>query len=324
MPNNNGSIDAANAAGIKEGRKPTMVPAPPAVSPELSPRPQRRTFSAAAKLRILEETDRAADTGGIAAILRREGLYSSALTDWRRQRDAGAFEALKPLRRGPKPEVAKPAAADFGQLRRENARLRQRLEHAEAIIGIQKKLQPCWGYRWRRPRTTRRHDAGRHRLARQQRPHGKRLCRSRTGTRQRLSRPHAPSSATPCKVRQARAAAGAWSRRAQPCARSSANTPVPRSGPRGDLCHLAGRGRLSLLDPHPVSHPGRKRRGPRTPRPTPPSRLSEAGAAGRSPQPSLVVGYYETDGTGQMVVFLPVCHPRYLQPPRRRLVCRRC
>ena len=80
MPNNNGSIDAANAAGIKEGRKPTMVPAPPAASPELSPPPQRRTFSAAAKLRILEETDRAADTGGIAAILRREGLYSSALT----------------------------------------------------------------------------------------------------------------------------------------------------------------------------------------------------------------------------------------------------
>src|SRR5271166_2791252 len=71
MPNNNGSIDAANAAGIKEGRKPTTVPAPPAASPELSPRPQRRTFSAAAKLRILEETDRAADTGGIAAILRR-------------------------------------------------------------------------------------------------------------------------------------------------------------------------------------------------------------------------------------------------------------
>jgi transposase len=166
MPNNNGSINAASAAGIEEGRKPKTVAPPPAASPELSPRPQRRTFSAAAKLRILEETDRAADTGGIAAILRREGLYSSALTDWRRQRDAGAFEALKPLRRGPKPvAVAQPADADLRQLRRENARLRQRLEHAEAIIGIQKKWQPCWGYRWRRPRATRRHDAGRHRLA---------------------------------------------------------------------------------------------------------------------------------------------------------------
>src|SRR5947209_16359175 len=111
MPNNNGSIDAANVAGgIEEGRKPRTVPLPSAASPELSPRPQRRTFSATAKLRILAETDRAADTGGIAAILRREGLYSSTLTDWRRQRDAGAFEALKPQRRGSRPEVTQPAA----------------------------------------------------------------------------------------------------------------------------------------------------------------------------------------------------------------------
>jgi transposase len=145
MPNNNGSINAVNAVGIEEGRKPKTVAPPPAASPELSPRPQRRTFSAAAKLRILEETDRAADTGGIAAILRREGLYSSALTDWRRQRDAGALEALKPLRRGPKLVVAQPADADLGQLRRENARLRQRLEHAEAIIGIQKKVAALLG-----------------------------------------------------------------------------------------------------------------------------------------------------------------------------------
>ena len=145
MPNNNGPIDPTHAAGHSEARKPTTVPPPSAASPELSPRPQRRTFSAAAKLRILAETDRAADTGGIAAILRREGLYSSTLTEWRRQRDAGAFEALKPQRRGPRPEVAKPAAADLDQLRRENARLRQRLEHAEAIIGIQKKVAALLG-----------------------------------------------------------------------------------------------------------------------------------------------------------------------------------
>jgi transposase len=144
-PNTDGPIETAKAAGIKEDRKATTVPPPPVASSELSPRPQRRTVSAAAKLRILEETDRAADTGGIAAILRREGLYSSALTDWRRQRDAGAFEALKPLRRGPKPVVAQSADADLGQLRRENARLRQRLEHAEAIIGIQKKVAALLG-----------------------------------------------------------------------------------------------------------------------------------------------------------------------------------
>ena len=145
LPNTDGPIDLTNSAGMKAGRKATTVPPPAAASPELSTRPQRRTFSATAKLRILEEADRAADTGGIAAILRREGLYSSALTDWRRQRDAGAFEALKPLRRGPKPVVAQPADADLGQLRRENARLRQRLEHAEAIIGIQKKVAALLG-----------------------------------------------------------------------------------------------------------------------------------------------------------------------------------
>ena len=144
MRNTDGLIDLKNAAGHSEARKLTTVPPPSAASPELSPRPRRRTFSAAAKLRILAETDRAADSGGIAAILRREGLYSSTLTDWRRQRDAGAFAALKPLRRGPKPVVAQPAA-DLDQLRRENARLRQRLEHAEAIIEVQKKVAALLG-----------------------------------------------------------------------------------------------------------------------------------------------------------------------------------
>ena len=151
--NTNGPIALTNAAGLKEGRKPTSMPPPPAASPELSPRPRRRTFSATAKLHS-GRTDRAADTGGIAAILRREGLYSSALTDWRRQRDGGAFEALKPLRRGPKPEAAKPAAADLDQLCRENAKLRQRLEHAEAIIGIQNKSSD------RRPACSGRNRAG--------------------------------------------------------------------------------------------------------------------------------------------------------------------
>ena len=145
MPNTDGPIDLTHAAGHSQARQPKTVPPPSPASPEFSPPPQRRTFSAAAKLRILAETDRAADTGGIAAILRREGLYSSTLTDWRRQRDAGAFEALKPQRRGPRPMVAQPADADLDQLRRENARLRQRLEHAEAIIEVQKKVAALLG-----------------------------------------------------------------------------------------------------------------------------------------------------------------------------------
>lgn len=124
------------------GWKPTEVPAPVAVSPELSARLKRRTFTAAAKLRILAETDRAADSGGIAAILRREGLYSSALTDWRRQRDAGAFEALKPLKRGPKGPTVHPLDAELASARRDIARLERRLECAEAIVEVQKNLRP--------------------------------------------------------------------------------------------------------------------------------------------------------------------------------------
>src|SRR5580658_1397027 len=94
--------DAEAGAAMNGGRRPTVVAAPAAASPELSDRPRRRTFTAQDKLRILAETDRAAETGGIGAILRREGLYSSALTDWRRQRDAGALSALAPGKLGPK------------------------------------------------------------------------------------------------------------------------------------------------------------------------------------------------------------------------------
>jgi transposase-like protein len=79
------------------------VAAPAPASPEFSARPRRRTFTAKDKLRILAATDRAAEGGGIGAILRREGVYSSTLCDWRRQRDAGTSGALTPVKRGPKP-----------------------------------------------------------------------------------------------------------------------------------------------------------------------------------------------------------------------------
>ena len=74
----------------------------------MADRPRRRTFTAQDKLRILAETGRAAASGGIGTILRREGIYSSAVTDWRRQRDAGAFGALAPAKRGPKTAEANP------------------------------------------------------------------------------------------------------------------------------------------------------------------------------------------------------------------------
>ena len=141
-------IDAAADDGTNGGRRPTVVPAPAAASPELSARPRRRSFTAKDKLRILADADRAAAVGGIGAIgaiLRREGIYSSALTDWRRQRDAGAFSALAPARRGPKAAKTNPLTAELALLQRDNARLSLRLTRAEAIIELQKKVAELLG-----------------------------------------------------------------------------------------------------------------------------------------------------------------------------------
>ena len=145
MPNRVVEAQAAAGAGTEEGRRPTVVPAPAAANPELSNRPKRRTFTAGEKLRILEETDRAAGTGDIGAILRREGLYSTTLTDWRRQRAAGTLGALTPARRGPKVSPPHPLTVELAKARQENARLRQRLERAEAIIDVQKKVAHLLG-----------------------------------------------------------------------------------------------------------------------------------------------------------------------------------
>jgi transposase-like protein len=145
MPNKLPHETTATAPGTEEGRKPTIVPGAVAASPELSDRPRRRTFTAQDKLRILAETDQAAGSGGIGAILRREGLYSSALVDWRRQRDAGALGALTPVRRGPKVPPANPLASELASALRDNAALKRRLERAEAIIDLQKKVAELLG-----------------------------------------------------------------------------------------------------------------------------------------------------------------------------------
>jgi transposase len=137
--------NAEAGAAPDGGRRPTVVAAPASASPELTARPRRRTFPARDKLRILAETDRAAETGGIGAVLRREGVYSSTLCDWRRQRDAGAFGALTPVKRGPKPPVPNPLMAEIASLRQNNAHLTRRLARAEAIIVVQKKLADLLG-----------------------------------------------------------------------------------------------------------------------------------------------------------------------------------
>lgn len=137
--------DAGAGAAADGGRRPTVVAAPAPASPELSARPRRRTFTARDKLRILAETDRAAETGGIGSILRREGVYSSTLCDWRRQRDAGAFGALAPVKRGPKTTKPNPLVAEVAVLQKHVAHLTRCLARAEAIIAVQKKLADLLG-----------------------------------------------------------------------------------------------------------------------------------------------------------------------------------
>jgi transposase len=145
MPNMLTEPSLTTGPGTEEGRRQTIVPGPVVTSSELTDRPRRRTFTAQDKLRILGDIDRAAGAGGIGAILRREGLYSSALSDWRRQRDAGALGALTPSKRGPKPPPPNPLAAELATARRDNIRLQQRLVRAEAIIELQKKVAELLG-----------------------------------------------------------------------------------------------------------------------------------------------------------------------------------
>ncbi len=109
-----------------------------APDPEVQPKPKRRRFSAAYKRRIVEECDAATESGAIAEILRREGLYSSHLHDWRRLRRLDGVAGLEPKKRGPKPKSE--LAKENERLRRELARSDERARRAELIIEAQKKL----------------------------------------------------------------------------------------------------------------------------------------------------------------------------------------
>ena len=95
--------------------------------PEVSEKPIRRQFTAEYKLRIIEEADGCADQGQVGELLRREGLYSSHLSNWRRLRGEGSLASLKPKRRGRRRKPNDEAAQKLEQLERENQRLTERL-----------------------------------------------------------------------------------------------------------------------------------------------------------------------------------------------------
>ncbi len=112
----------------------------PTRDPEVAATAKRRRFSSAEKRRILIEADRCTKSGEIGALMRREGIYSSMLANWRKQRGHAERAALAPRKRGPKPAANLAEQRQLKHLARENARLRGKLERAHIIIDVQKKL----------------------------------------------------------------------------------------------------------------------------------------------------------------------------------------
>jgi transposase-like protein len=133
---------------LRGGTK-TVAPdlaAPARPDPEVVPVAKRRAFTAEYKLTILAEADAAAgQPGAIGALLRREGLYSSHLVTWRRERQVGMLKGLTPQKRGPKSKH-NPQEEEMQKLRRENQRLTEELRKAAIVIDVQKKVGALLGW----------------------------------------------------------------------------------------------------------------------------------------------------------------------------------
>jgi transposase len=135
--------DRSTAAGKTVAPEPSVAARP---DPEVVPDAKRRSFTAEYKRRTLAEADDAAgQPGGIGALLRREGLYSSHLTTWRRERQTGILKGLSPLKRGPKSK-RNPQEEELQKLRRENQRLIEELRKAAIVIDVQKKVGALLGW----------------------------------------------------------------------------------------------------------------------------------------------------------------------------------
>jgi transposase len=133
---------ARSAADGKAGVNADTVVRP---DPEVVPKAKRRKFTAAYKQQILAKADAAAEGGGIGALLRREGLYSSILVKWRRERNASIRQGLEPRKRGPKSQ-RNPLVEENQKLQHANDRLTEQLRKAELIIDVQKKVGTLLGW----------------------------------------------------------------------------------------------------------------------------------------------------------------------------------
>jgi transposase-like protein len=112
---------------------------------EVVAKAKRRTFTAKYKREIVRQAEACTQPGEVGALLRREGLYSSHLTLWRHEVEQRELAALAPKKRGPKPTPVDPREQELAALRRENAKLQVRLERAELLVEIQKKVSMILG-----------------------------------------------------------------------------------------------------------------------------------------------------------------------------------
>jgi transposase len=126
---------------------------PPIGETEVLERAKRRQFTSEYKLRIVREAERCRSDSAIGALLRREGLYSSHLVNWRKLAEQGQLEGLAARKRGRKGKKSDPAAKELEKLRRENQKLKADLEEVRVLLDFQKKVAGMLGVRLNRPPT---------------------------------------------------------------------------------------------------------------------------------------------------------------------------
>ena len=138
---------ARRATGVFPGGAPALGVASAVEKPEMEvvAKAQRRRFTAEYKRRIVRAADRCTQSGEIGALLRREGLYSSQLTNWRAARDRGELEGLSPRKRGPKVAPPDPREKKIAELERSEQRWKKRAERAETLVEVQKKVAALLG-----------------------------------------------------------------------------------------------------------------------------------------------------------------------------------
>ena len=137
---------ARRATGVFSGEDASAgPPAPAAPETEVVAKAQRRRFTAQYKQQIVRAADRCTKLGEIGALLRREGLYSSQLTNWRAARDRGELDGLAPKQRGPKATATDPRDRKIVEQDREIVRWKHRAERAEALVEVQKKVAALLG-----------------------------------------------------------------------------------------------------------------------------------------------------------------------------------